>query len=313
MPGRIILMLNVLPDPRTANDIEKYMDRILRELGNPEPPLSIDNVLRLLELDRQYYSALDESFLREVAHRIKVAGKQLVARPGLLIDVIKKADLKAFWLPDSAKILIDANLHRAKHKWTEGHEIAHSVIPWHKQFCLGDQSQTLSMSCREQIENEANFGGGHLLFLGDFFRREIADHRPSFATIRYLADRYQNSITSTLYRFIEQANTHPPMFGAVCGHWYDDPDSFDLEAPCDHLIFSDSFRSQFSNFDQFKAFELIRSCCAERRGGPLGEGIVTVLDDNDEAHYFHMECFSNTHQILVLAVHQNPVGTGIYF
>jgi hypothetical protein len=47
----------------------------------------------LLKLDREYYSAANEGMMRELIHRLTVAGKQIVMRPTLLWDVIKKFDL----------------------------------------------------------------------------------------------------------------------------------------------------------------------------------------------------------------------------
>ncbi|VGO13678.1 hypothetical protein PDESU_02235 [Pontiella desulfatans] len=287
------------------------MKRILRDLGNPEPPFKIEDALYLLELDRKYYSCADEGFRQEVIHRIKVAGKQLISRPSLLGEVISKADLKALWLPDSKQILIDQNMPPLKHRWAEVHEIAHSVIPWHKQFCLGDPAQTLSSSCRIQIENEANYGGGNLVFLGERFKLEAADYSCNLESVKTLANIYGNTITSTLYRFVEQAHDHLPMFGVVCDHWFDSNIVFNAQNPCEHLIFSESFRNRFSNFDQHQAFDLIRGYCSQRKGGLLGEVEATVLDDNGEAHYFRMESFSNSYKILTLAVYMNPIAPQI--
>ncbi|MEE9397432.1 MAG: hypothetical protein V3V31_10510 [Methylococcales bacterium] len=71
-----------------AQDINVQIDRILRELGNPEPPLSLDLVRNILSLDRKYFSKQNTSFLDDLAHRVMVGGKQVMKRPGLFIDVL---------------------------------------------------------------------------------------------------------------------------------------------------------------------------------------------------------------------------------
>jgi hypothetical protein len=55
----------------------------------------LEDVRELLKLDRAYYSSCDIGVLGETIRRLIVARKQLLARPSLLIDVVKKWDLKA--------------------------------------------------------------------------------------------------------------------------------------------------------------------------------------------------------------------------
>ena len=49
-------MKNQPVDPYAAHDIQDQIDKILRGLGNPEPPLDLLDVRELLKLDRQFYS-----------------------------------------------------------------------------------------------------------------------------------------------------------------------------------------------------------------------------------------------------------------
>ena len=137
-------MKNILVDEYEVQDIEEQVSKILRGLGNPEPPLSLDDVRELLRLDRRFYSGSDQSAVREVVSRMMVAGKQIVKRPTILFDAIQKAKLSALWLPDKKRILIDESLPKLKHRWHEAHEIGHSVIPWHENLLLGDNEFSLN-------------------------------------------------------------------------------------------------------------------------------------------------------------------------
>jgi hypothetical protein len=67
-------------------------------------------VIDRLRLDKRYYSKTENGFFTETVHRLKVAGKQILKRPWLLLDAIKKCSLKALWLPDTRRILIDKDL-----------------------------------------------------------------------------------------------------------------------------------------------------------------------------------------------------------
>jgi hypothetical protein len=100
---------NIYLRDRTAQDINELVGKVLRDLGNPAPPLHLDHVRELLRLDRQYYSSTEDGALREVAHRLTIAGKQVLARPALLLDAIKKFDLRALFIPDGKRILTTAS------------------------------------------------------------------------------------------------------------------------------------------------------------------------------------------------------------
>ena len=125
---------------KTVQDIDERVERILRGLGNPEPPLQLNDVRELLKLDRQFYTTDDPGILQETVSKIRIAGIQVYKRPTLLVDAIRKTSLQALYLPDQRRILLDKSLPKLKHRWNEGHEIGHSLIPWHEAIMLGDNS-----------------------------------------------------------------------------------------------------------------------------------------------------------------------------
>ena len=51
---------------KIANDIDRRVERVLRGLGYPEPPLSLEDVRELLQLDREFYTADNPSVAKEV-------------------------------------------------------------------------------------------------------------------------------------------------------------------------------------------------------------------------------------------------------
>lgn len=69
------MQTNRLLHPKTAQAIDLRVEKLLKDLGNPEPPLSLTDVRKLLKLDLGYYSTDDDSWLREKIHQMKVAGK----------------------------------------------------------------------------------------------------------------------------------------------------------------------------------------------------------------------------------------------
>ena len=190
---------NRFPSNKTAADIDRRVERVLRALGNPEPPLVLQDVRELLKLDRAFYTANDPSIVREVIHRIRVGAIQVYLRPTLLIDAIQESSLKALYLPDRKRILLDESLPEKKHRWNEAHEIGHSLIPWHEDIMFGDNAYTLSQDCHEQVEAEANFAAGRLLFLRERFTEKAHSLNPSIEAVQQLHSIFGNTLSTTLY------------------------------------------------------------------------------------------------------------------
>ena len=295
-------MKNKFLSERTAQEIDDRVVKILKDLGNPKPPLQLEYVRELLKLDLSFYSSTDDGVLREVVHRLIVAGKQVIQRPSLLIDVVTKFDLRALFLPDRKRILIDSSQPAIKHRWYEGHEIIHSIIPWHSSLMLGDTRYTLAPSCHEQIEAESNYGAGSLLFLVDEFSSRARDTSATIKSIKDLKIQFGNTITNTLWRYVEQSDGK--LFGLVTAHPHILPRDFDPANPCKYFIRSKSFDLQFPGITEVDLFAIITRYCTRSRGGPLGEDETLLRDLNGTDHIFNLETFYNRYEALTLGVHK---------
>ena len=295
-------MKNVSLGPRTISDIDGQVAKILRGLGNPEPPLELRVVRELLKLDRGYYSTTDDGLLKETFSKLKVAGKQVLLRPTILKDAVTSFNLKALYLPDQKRILLDKDLPHLKHRWNEAHEIGHDIVPWHVGMMFGDTEQTLTLACHEVMEAEANYAAGQLLFLADRFQTEALASAPSLALVQSLSKAFGNTLTSTLWRFVEEAHAGRPMAALVTGHPHPakrKPD-FDAANPCRYCIESPYFKAHFGPMTETAFFDVIVGYCGSQRGGKLGQAEVVLRDRNGENHTFIFETFFNGHEALTL-------------
>ena len=57
--------------------------------------------------------------LREFVSRAYIGAKQVFSRPTLILDVVRKRSLKALYLPDRRRLLIDSSLPKLKWRWSE--------------------------------------------------------------------------------------------------------------------------------------------------------------------------------------------------
>ena len=298
-------------DALEAEDIRSLVRKVLKGLGNPEPPLQLEAVRALLKLDKHFYSSTDTSAVSEFVSKMRVAGKQIIHRPTLLWDAIKKADLSALYLPDRKRILIDSSRPQKKHRWYEAHEVGHSVIPWHCELNHGDNDFSLNVVCHAVLESEANYAAGQLLFLQDRFTVEARDLAKELGTVLEIGPRFGNTLTSTLWRYVEEAHCELPMVGLVTGHPHRPPEGFDEKNPCKYCVQSPIFRMQFSTVEESELYSCICNYCGWQRGGPLGEDDVVLRDDNGNAHLFHFETFFNGYDALTLGVHRNKCAAAI--
>jgi hypothetical protein len=288
----------------TARDIDKQVRKILRGLGSPGPPLNLADVFELLKLDRQYYSSQDDGALREFFSRAFIAGKQIAMRPMLLVDAVRKWNLRALYVPDRRRVLIDRSQPQLKWRWNEGHEVIHSVTEWHQTLLHSDDAFSLSPDCHEQLEAEANYGAGRLLFLQDQFIEFARGSPPSFCLVQRGGKKFGNTITSSLWRFVEALDI--PALGIVSQHPLYTNENFDPSEPCRYFIRSRLFDQQFSALSERDCFEIVRSNCSWKRRGPLGKDEIILIDDCGEEHLFLFEAFHNGHELLTLITYLRP-------
>lgn len=288
-------------------DIRAQIQKILRDLGRPEPPIDLRDVRELLSLDLQYYSSSDSGLINELTHRFTLLRQKVLPDiKGLLQSALAKSRICAFWVPDSRKILLDDEVPVNKHRWIEAHEIAHSVTPWHRAFLLGDNTQTLDPACHAMLEAEANFGAGRLLFLDDRFAYEAKEYDLSFNSIKHLAKRYRNSIRSTFWRVVEDRDPLQPVFGLISGHpHYPDMSNGIGQTAWQYLVRTPAFRTQFPGVSPALVFGLVSKHASRRKAGPVFVARDTLKDVTGDNWEFQLEAFSNGYELLTIGF---PVG-----
>ena len=292
-------MKNIHLDPYTATDIDAQVSKILRDLGNPDPPLNLEYVRELLRLAKDYYSAADDGFFKRWVHSLKLAGKQIADRPGFLKDFIQNFRLDALCLFDEKRILISKELPTPKQRWAEGHEIGHVIIPWHGPISLGDDKYTLKANCHEAMESEANFAARRLLFLRDKFKDRALSSEPTLAHAMDLQKVFGNTLTTTFYSLVETLDV--PAFGLITGHPKKPAADFDRHKPCKYFITSPSFDTQFANISDIQLYAMIESYCGYGKWA-LGEAEKVITDCRNECYVFRMETIFNHYDALTLGV-----------
>lgn len=284
-------------------DINDLLGRLLRDLGNPEPPLRLEDVRALQKLDLTYYSKTDLNLLDEMAHRAKMGGNFLMTSARHMVEVVEKYKLRGLLMVnnDQRKIFIDNDVVQLKRRFIIAHEILHDLLPWHRSLLLGDNESTLSPNCHQEMEAEANYGARRLIFMGDRFSREAKDLDLSWNSVKLMKDRYGNTLTTAVWHMVCERLPDHPVFGLISRH----PMHMDIGGGDDgrdvtHMMRSNGFQTRFGSFKENDAFGAVRSYISRKKRGPLGDGICHIRDVNGENCAFEMSSFSNGYDVLSL-------------
>ena len=153
-------------------DINEHIARLLRNLGNPEPPLRHEQARALQQLDLTYYSKSDLNLLDEMAHKAKMAGHQISSTTKNIWNMVNEYGLKGLLMlkEEDKRIYIDDDVVEFKRRFVIAHEILHDLLPWHRSLLLGDNEATLNPIFHHAMEAEANYGGRRLIFMGEQFQ-----------------------------------------------------------------------------------------------------------------------------------------------
>jgi hypothetical protein len=287
-----------VPDEATCQEIDKAINRTLKDAGLKEPPFLIEDILEYLDVDREFYDLEDVTLLRRFWHKVKIKGQKLV-------NIVRKVDLHAIWLPDRDQILVDTSLPEPKKEWASFHDSVHTILEWHRPYFLGDTAQTLDPDFQEMLEGEANYGSSCLMFGGKLFTKEALDTTPEWKSIGLMKKRYKKSWVTTARRYVQFSHDLPMALVISTPWWKDIPD--DQGDRCRHFIPSKKFLINFACVNPNMILPEIAENSHERRGGPVGEFGLCLPDVNTEMHEFYAESFFNQHDIITFIVYRGKM------
>lgn len=281
-------------DDSTRREIDKIVARVLQDSALGEPPVDIKEVLAFLKLHRDFYSLDDPGLLKKFAHRIQIGTSKAI---NVLRDKVK---LAALWLPEETRILVDDSLPEPKQLWASFHDTVHTILPWQRDFFLGDTAQTLEPEYQDTLEEEANYGASALMFGGERFSTMALDTAPCWESICKLQKLHKKSYTTTFRRYIEHSHKLP-LAGLISIPWWKrlpDPNQPKLK----HFIASRQFLLGFPNVPTATLLTLVRGNTRPTKFGIAGEFTCSLTNIRGESVEFVGQAFTNQHELMTLFV-----------
>ncbi len=111
-------------------------------------------------------------------------------------------------------------------------------------------------------------------------------------------------MTSTLWRLVEALDI--PALGIVGSHPRGSADPNRPAQQCRYFIRSRTFMERFGSVTEDAACAVLRAHASFKRGGPIANGDVTLVDDRGEQQLFHLESFYNGHEALTIFTYKGP-------
>ncbi len=201
-------------------------------------------------------------------------------------------------------VAVQSNLNEKRSRFSVLHEVAHFVLPEHRNKLFLDDDETLSWWTKARLEKEANQVAAELLFQGRRFSNEAIECPLSISTILDLAPRFGASYEAAARRLVDQ---HILPCALLVYDKISKTNEVDFEEDFYSLQYvrtSDPFKKQFfrgveSKPNRFSASELYRP----KRWGEVTESELVVTNDERSKWHFGTDVFSNGYKIFQLVKH----------
>lgn len=239
----------------------------------------------------------------DIRHRIDVAdlpSEVRASKPSVL-----KRILGAIWFEEKT-VFIDTTQSEPRQLFTDAHETTHAMCPWHAQtLALVDTEDEFNgRRALLQIEVEANFGAGALIFQGGRFHRRALENQVSIRAPLELAPDYGASRQAAIHYYAQE---HPDAVALLVAGRYPHSDG---KVPIWQCVESHSFAQRFGPLVNLLPNGELKVIDGE--DAPLAgivrearlavdppEANITIPDLNGASHDFVAEAFFNGHVNLV--------------
>jgi Zn-dependent peptidase ImmA (M78 family) len=269
-------------EPNTLTT-EEIVDALLLESGaDRKLPTSQEKLLDFLGLKQLSFDFMTELEFIEDAE-------------------IPSKEIRAALSLNDRLVAVQSNLTEKRHRFSVLHEIAHFVLPEHREKLFIDDDETLSFWAKARLEREANQVAADLLFQGQRFSREAQESPLSIQTVLELAPQFGASYEAALRRFVEGHAVPCAVIVYDKTARANDDDPEDDFYRLQYTITSETFRKRFfarltATPNRFTRSELYKP----KLWGQIIRDELVLDGDGSEKRRFETELFSNGYKIFQL-------------
>lgn len=214
----------------------------------------------------------------------------------------QELDLRAVLSLNDRLIATHSGLNQKRKRFGIFHEVAHFILPDHREKLFLDNDATLSWWTRVRIEREANEIAAEILFQGNRFTEEAFSSPTSVRTVIDLAPRFAASYESAIRRYVERhlLPCAVIVYDKVSNN-HDEAELGDLEYKIHYTITAPEFRRRFFSGIEIKSGTIPGTELGQKQGwwgvGSITEQELVVSRDKGSAWHFDTEIFTNGYKI----------------
>lgn len=309
-------------DPGEQFQALGYLQRLHSRRHQPSAGLSAESRHRIASIAERALSRSDQrdgrpTDLASVGEVAGVLGFESTSALPAEVEASKpsiwKRILGAVVFPTRV-IYIDDKLEASRRRFTEAHETAHMLLPWHETAFLLDDERRLFYGSREELELEANLAAAHLIFQGKRYHERALGDRTSIRTAIDLAGVYDASMHASIRYYIEH---HP---GAVAGLAAGRYAQYDGTLPIWTTFESPDFLERFGNVSNYLPETGIPVNDPESVVGRVASEAFRAVDPPSEAvmlpgldgrmHRVDVEAFFNQYTMFLMVSARRRVRPG---
>jgi hypothetical protein len=214
-------------------------------------------------------------------------------------------------------VFIDGNLAIPRRRFTDAHEIIHSLLPAHARSYLLDDDR-IFREVQDYLDLEANVGATYLLFQGHRFHRRALDYATSIQTPKMLARYYGASYHATIRFYVEN---HPePVALVITGQypqsggrlpvwsWSESPSFIERFGPLIHHVGQPSTNPTRDLMSPVPFARLAAAAATPGKGGSTEE--LDLEDRNGARNPFLAEAWFNQRVHFLMLVPRRRIPRG---
>jgi hypothetical protein len=171
-----------------APDIRDAVRGMLEACDIVGPPTPLHDLLRFRNLSTEERDGLNARAL--IPHSLRRKFARLRGRVRGILDL------------RASHVYVDQSLHHHKKTFLYHHEIAHSVLPWHRELFIVTPEWHLAPDVRYRFEGEANLFAALAIFQLDDLAKWQRGRKLRLSELAALAARYNASLTATARQYV---------------------------------------------------------------------------------------------------------------
>jgi Zn-dependent peptidase ImmA (M78 family) len=248
---------------------------------------NIDQLLKVNGLASEKFSTADHGLVASVVSAVewlKALAKKKIAQVKAMISIKEEV------------VFVADDLHEAKIPFAKGHELGHSVIPWHKEILYVCDEFDLAANARAQMEFEANVFSAEVLIPSPLLAAVYENYPTSMETVLLLKEWSGASIEACANQYV---GNHPGKIILLVCEFAQSPEGRDLVVKR-KAVSNTAARSALGTVAIGQVLDANHALCKAAQQGSIGRSVELTLGMKNSDVVYGGSVLNNSYRVLSL-------------